>query len=134
MKANTLKPNPGSRREKLRVCRGGKHGKTGGRGYNGQNSRSGGTKGPVAKGVYWFNQHILDGVVNGVGTGAKKVADLTYKYIDQGLVDGTVNGSGAASNGLGQAFRQLQTGKVQQYGALLFGGAIVLAGIFVFAI
>ena len=95
---------------------------------------AGGTKGPVAKGVYWFNQHVLDGIVNGVGTGATKVADLTYKYIDQGVVDGTVNGSGAASNGLGQAFRQLQSGKVQQYGALLFGGAIVLAGIFVFAI
>ena len=28
----------------------------------------------------------------------------------------------------------MQTGKVQQYGALLFGGAVVLAGIFVFAI
>ena len=50
MKANTLKPNPGSRREKLRVCRGGKHGKTGGRGYNGQNSRSGSTKGPGFEG------------------------------------------------------------------------------------
>jgi large subunit ribosomal protein L15 len=50
MKANELKPNPGARREKLRVCRGGKHGKTGGRGYNGQNSRSGGTKGPGFEG------------------------------------------------------------------------------------
>jgi hypothetical protein len=30
--------------------------------------------------------------------------------------------------------RRLQTGKVQQYGALLFGGAVVLAGIFIVAI
>ena len=58
MKANELKPNPGSRREKLRVCRGGKHGKTGGRGYNGQNSRSGGTKGPGFEGgqTPWFRR------------------------------------------------------------------------------
>ena len=61
-------------------------------------------------------------------------ARWTYKYIDQGVVDGTVNGSGCASEAFGQALRQLQTGKVQQYGALLFGGAVVLAGIFVFAI
>jgi large subunit ribosomal protein L15 len=50
MKANELKPNPGARQDKLRVCRGGKHGKTGGRGYNGQSSRSGGTKGPGFEG------------------------------------------------------------------------------------
>ncbi len=58
MKANELKPNAGSRREKLRVCRGGKHGKTGGRGYNGQNSRSGGTKGPGFEGgqTPWFRR------------------------------------------------------------------------------
>ena len=58
MKANERKPNAGSRREKLRVCRGGKHGKTGGRGYNGQNSRSGGTKGPGFEGgqTPWFRR------------------------------------------------------------------------------
>ena len=58
-------------------------------------------------------------------------ADWTYKYIDQGVVDGTVNGSGALSEASGQLLRRIQTGKVQQYGALLFGGAVVLAGIFV---
>ena len=50
MNLNELKPNPGSRHERLRVCRGGKHGKTGGRGYNGQRSRSGGTKNPGFEG------------------------------------------------------------------------------------
>jgi NADH-quinone oxidoreductase subunit L len=93
-----------------------------------------GVKGPIARGAYWINQNVLDGIVNGVGIGAVKAANWTYKYIDQGVVDGTINGSGAASEGLGQALRQFQTGRVQQYGALLFGGAVVLAGIFVFAI
>jgi NADH-quinone oxidoreductase subunit L len=95
---------------------------------------AGGVKGPVARGAYWFNQNVLDGIVNGVASGVTAIGRFTYKYIDQGVVDGTVNGSGAVSETLGQAFRQLQTGKVQQYGALLFGGAVVLAGIFVFAI
>jgi NADH-quinone oxidoreductase subunit L len=93
-----------------------------------------GVKGPVARAAYWFNQNVLDGIVNGVASGTTAVARWTYKWIDQGVVDGTVNGSGAVSENLGQALRQLQTGKVQQYGALLFGGAVILAGIFVFAI
>jgi NADH-quinone oxidoreductase subunit L len=93
-----------------------------------------GVKGPIARAAYWFNQNVIDGIVNGVGRGATAVGRWTYRYIDQGVVDGTVNGSGAVSETLGQALRRLQTGRVQQYGALLFGGAIVLAGIFVFAI
>ena len=32
-----------------------------------------------------------------------------------------------ATGGLGQAFRRLQTGRVQQYGSLLFGGTVLLA-------
>jgi NADH-quinone oxidoreductase subunit L len=93
-----------------------------------------GVKGPIARAAYWFNQNVLDGIVNGVASGVAGIGRWTYKYIDQAVVDGTVNGSGAASDSLGQALRQLQTGKVQQYGALLFGGAVLLAGIFVFAI
>ena len=45
-----------------------------------------------------------------------------------------MNASGAGSEGLGQFLRRIQTGKVQQYGALLFGFAIVFAAIFVFTV
>ena len=95
---------------------------------------AGGTKGPVARAANWFNQNVLDGIVNGVAAMATGVARWTYRYIDQGVVDGTVNGSGYASESFGQFLRRLQSGRVQQYGALLFGGAVVLAGVFVFAI
>jgi NADH-quinone oxidoreductase subunit L len=95
---------------------------------------AGGTKGPVARAVNWFNQNVLDGIVNGAAALATLAARWTYRYIDQGVVDGTVNGSGYASDSFGQALRRLQTGRVQQYGALLFGGAVALAGILVFAI
>ena len=95
---------------------------------------AGGMKGPVARAANWFNQNVLDGVVNGVAAIATRSARWTYRYIDQGVVDGTVNGSGFASESFGQALRRIQTGRVQQYGALLFGGAVALAGILVFAI
>ncbi|MFA5504416.1 MAG: 50S ribosomal protein L15 [Vulcanimicrobiota bacterium] len=50
MTLNELKPNSGSRTKRRRICRGGKLGKTGGRGMNGQSSRSGGTKYPGFEG------------------------------------------------------------------------------------
>jgi large subunit ribosomal protein L15 len=58
MQLNELKPNPGSRHQRRRVCRGGKLGKTGGRGYNGQKSRSGGTKYPGFEGgqIPWYRR------------------------------------------------------------------------------
>ncbi len=81
--------------------------------------------GPIAKGAYWFNQNVLDGIVNGAGTGSKKLSGWVYRNIDQRVVDGAVNGSGAAARGTGGALRPVQSGKVNQYGALLFAAATV---------
>ena len=44
---------------------------------------------------------------------------------------GAVNASGAAADGSGEILRKAQTGKVQTYGAYLFGAATVLAAVFV---
>jgi NADH-quinone oxidoreductase subunit L len=87
----------------------------------------GGIKGPIARAAYWFNQNVLDGVVNGVAKIIRIAGTFIYKYIDQGAIDGAVNGSGAGAESLGQAFRRLQTGRVQQYGSLLFGATALLA-------
>jgi NADH-quinone oxidoreductase subunit L len=38
-----------------------------------------------------------------------------------------VNGAGFGAGGAGGWLRTIQTGRVQQYGALLFGGTAVLA-------
>ena len=43
------------------------------------------------------------------------------------MVDGAVNLSGTTSGASGGLLRTLQTGRVQQYGALLFGATVVLA-------
>ncbi len=92
---------------------------------------AGGLKGPVAKATYWFNQNIIDGVVNLVASTARTTGAWVYKYIDQGVVDNVVKGSGLAAEGSGEVLRKAQTGKVQAYGAYLFLGAAVLAAIFV---
>jgi NADH-quinone oxidoreductase subunit L len=80
---------------------------------------------PIANAVYRFNQKVLDGVVNGAGTTAKGVAGWVYRNIDQRVVDGAVNGTGSVAQGAGSALRPVQSGKVNQYGALLFGAAAI---------
>ena len=80
---------------------------------------------PISRAVYWTNQNILDGIVNAVGKGGKRSGELVYKYLDQGLVDGAVNGSGATARGAGTALQPVQSGKINLYGALLFGAAAV---------
>ncbi|MBI4884452.1 MAG: NADH-quinone oxidoreductase subunit L [Actinobacteria bacterium] len=80
---------------------------------------------PISRAAYWTNQNILDGIVNAVGQGGRRTGDLVYKYIDQGLVDGAVNGSGTTASGAGGALQPVQSGKVNMYGALLFGAAAV---------
>ena len=92
---------------------------------------AGGVKGPIARATNWFNQRGLDGVVNGVGKGAVAGGRFVYDTLDQKVVDGVVNGSGYAAEGGGQVFRTMQTGKVQQYGAILFAATVVLAGVFI---
>ena len=87
-------------------------------------------QGPVARGVNWFNQNVIDGVVNGAGRLATVLGRFVYARRPAGRRR-AVNGSATAAQSGGQVFRQLTSGKVQQYGALLFGAAAVLAGAFI---
>ncbi len=88
-------------------------------------------KGPIARAANWFNQNALDGVVNGAGATARSAGHWLYDKVDQGVIDNVVKGSGAGAEGSGQILRKTQTGKVQTYGAYLFGAATVLAAVFV---
>jgi NADH-quinone oxidoreductase subunit L len=92
------------------------------------------TKGPLARAAYWVNQNVLDGIIDGTANVSKKVAGFVYRDIDQLVVDGVVNGTGLVSEGSGQFLRRMQTGKVQQYAAILFSGVVVLAGVLVFVV
>jgi len=86
---------------------------------------------PISRAAYWLNQNVLDGIVNTVGKVARRVAGWVYRNIDQRVVDGAVNGSGAAARGSGGVLRPVQSGKVNQYGALLFAAAAIGALILV---
>jgi NADH-quinone oxidoreductase subunit L len=83
----------------------------------------------VSAGVYWVNQHVLDGVVNGMGALARGLSKLVMIF-DRRVIDGAVNGVGNAARGSGGILRYLQSGNVQRYAVFLFAGVIALAIVF----
>ncbi len=83
--------------------------------------------GPISRAAYWFNQNILDGLLHGVSRTTTSVSSWTYRNIDQRVVDEAVNASGRATKGAGGVVQPVQSGKVSQYGALLFAAASVVA-------
>jgi NADH-quinone oxidoreductase subunit L len=87
----------------------------------------GSIKGPIARAAYWINQNVIDGVLNGAAALAIMLGRFTYDIVDQRIVDGAVNGLGLSAEAGGGALRTVQTGKVQQYAAILFGALIVFA-------
>jgi NADH-quinone oxidoreductase subunit L len=76
-------------------------------------------KSTIARGVYWFNQHVIDNFLNYTGRGARALGKVTYDYIDQKGVDGVVNGIGISTGEAGGAVRQIQTGRLQFYAFML---------------
>jgi NADH-quinone oxidoreductase subunit L len=83
--------------------------------------------GPIAAAAYWFNQNVLDGILHAVAAVSRVFSGWVYRNIDQRVVDGTVNNSGKATKGAGGVLAPVQSGKVSQYGALLFSAAAVAA-------
>jgi NADH-quinone oxidoreductase subunit L len=83
--------------------------------------------GPIARAAYWFNQRVIDGILHAVAAVSRLVSGWLYRNVDQRVVDGAVNASGRATRGAGGAVQPIQSGKVSQYGALLFAAAAVAA-------
>jgi NADH-quinone oxidoreductase subunit L len=80
---------------------------------------------PLAAGVYWTNQHVIDAVVNGTAKLAYVFSAMSA-WFDRNVIDGAVNGSGNVAALFGRGLRTIQTGKVQYYAVGLFAGVIVL--------
>jgi NADH-quinone oxidoreductase subunit L len=87
----------------------------------------GSIKGPIARGVYWFNQNVIDGVINGAGRGAVAAGAFVYNTIDQKVVDGAVNELADATGETGGLLRYLQSGRVQRYALFLFASVGLLS-------
>jgi NADH-quinone oxidoreductase subunit L len=80
--------------------------------------------------VYWFNQNILDGVVNGMAALARGLSVVVY-WFDRNVIDGFVNAVGSGAEEGGGLLKYLQSGNVQWYAVILFVGVIALTIIFV---
>jgi len=87
--------------------------------------------GPVARAANWFHLKVLDGILHAVAAAIRGLSAVVYRRVDQGIVDGAVNASGEVVSSVGGALQPVQSGRVNMYGALLFGAAAVAALVFI---
>ena len=80
----------------------------------------------TGKSVFWLDKYIVDGIVNGAAFVVRKFSHI-ITWIDKHLVDGLVNGIAKVAYELGNAFRFVQNGRLQNY--LGFTLTVVLIGI-----
>jgi NADH:ubiquinone oxidoreductase subunit 5 (subunit L)/multisubunit Na+/H+ antiporter MnhA subunit len=64
----------------------------------------------------------------------RRVAGFVYDVVDQKFVDGVANGAGFTAEESGGILRYIQTGRVQQYAAVLFGAAALFGLILVLTV
>jgi NADH-quinone oxidoreductase subunit L len=74
----------------------------------------------------WFDEKVVDGLVNGVGHLTRWLG-FGSAWVDLRGVDGAVNGVGSLAQAFGSVARLFQTGRVQQYVSFAVGGGILLA-------
>ena len=79
----------------------------------------------ISRKAFSFDAGVVDGAVNAAGEAGLKASRMK-RWIDEHWVDGAVNGSAAGIGRVGAAFRQLQTGLVQNYLLIAFGSAVAL--------
>ena len=72
---------------------------------------------------YWVDE-FYNGVI--VNYGVLGTASL-LKLFDTVVIDGTVNGVGKVTRSAGAVVRQVQTGRLQNYGWAMYAGAVVIA-------
>jgi NADH-quinone oxidoreductase subunit L len=94
------------------------------------------TGNPVGGFIYrvLFHMYYLDElysvIIKYIVLGLAKGCELFDKYI----IDGLVNGTGRTIRGLASVSKRSETGLVQNYGAAMFGGVIVILVIVFFAV
>jgi NADH-quinone oxidoreductase subunit L len=84
----------------------------------------------VSAGVNWFNQNVLDGLVNGAAVVARGFSVL-IAWFDRTIIDGFLNGVAGITGETGGLLKYLQSGNVQWYAVVLFVGVIAITIIFV---
>ena len=80
----------------------------------------------ISKAMYWVNQNVIDGAVNGAAATARGAARGLYGVIDQKVIDGAVNGIGRVTASIAERTRRLQTGYVRNYAAVFLVGVVLV--------
>lgn len=79
-----------------------------------------------------FDGGVVDGTVNGVGLGQLLLAKINF-IIDDLFLNQGVDTLADATSYTGDGLRQTTTGKIQDYGAFIFAGVVVLGIIYLYA-
>ncbi len=95
------------------------------------------TANPVGRAIHQllYNRYYLNELYIGVIVryGALGLAGFC-SWFDAHIIDGIVNGSARGVLGIGKVTRRSETGFLQNYGAAIFGGALLLMLILFFAV
>jgi NADH-quinone oxidoreductase subunit L len=83
----------------------------------------------ISRGLAWFDNTIIDGIVNGAATVTRAVSSFSGTF-DNVVVDGFVNAMAFLSAFIGSIFRKFQTGKVQTYVVLVIFSLVILLFLF----
>ncbi|MEX2604396.1 MAG: NADH-quinone oxidoreductase subunit L [Gracilimonas sp.] len=62
----------------------------------------------------WFDENIIDGIVNGSATVMKGISNISG-WFDNNVVDGLVNATATSADRAGSMLSKIQTGKIQTY-------------------
>ena len=73
----------------------------------------------------WIDRYLIDGAVDFAGTSCLALSRVKG-WIDKYIVDGLVNLIAIVVGALGEVFRRLQTGFIQNYILLIFTGVVVM--------
>ena len=83
-------------------------------------------KGPIARFTNWTNTHLIDGFVNAFAAVSVFLSRIVYHGMDQRGIDLAFNAVSSATGEAGDALRYTTSGKIQDYAAALFAGAVLL--------
>lgn len=90
------------------------------------------TSNPLGKGIHavLFNKYYVDEIYLAfIRFGVMGLSRIAVGF-DRYVIDGIINGVGRGTVAIGRGLRRTESGRLQNYGAAIFGGALVIAAAF----
>jgi len=84
----------------------------------------------LMKMLRWFDENIVDGIVNGSAVVTQGFSSISG-WIDENIVDGLVNATATTADRAGGLLSKIQTGKVQTYLVYVIFTVVVLVALFI---